>query len=136
MLIISCPVIYNIDFILNLWLKTPPIYTSSFVLFSLINILIDSISGPLVTGAQATGFIKWYQITIGILIFLSLPISYVILKITNNPLMIFMVVILINSIALFCRLFFLKYLMNLNLKTFFLNVLLKIILMAKATPNV
>lgn len=133
MLIISCPVIYNIDFILNLWLKTPPIYTSSFVLFSLINILIDSISGPLVTGAQATGFIKWYQITIGILIFLSLPISYVILKITNNPLMIFMVVILINSIALFCRLFFLKYLMNLNLKTFFLNVLLKIILISSIT---
>lgn len=133
MLIISCPVIYNIDFILNLWLKTPPIYTSSFVILSLINILIDSISGPLVTGAQATGFIKWYQITVGILIFLSLPISYLILKENNNPLTIFIVVIIINTLALFGRLFFLKYLMNLNLKSFFLKVLLKIILISTIT---
>lgn len=130
MLIICCPVIYNIDFILNLWLKTPPVYTSSFVVLSLINILIDSISGPLVTGAQATGFIKWYQITVGILIFLTLPLSYFMLKETNNPLIIFIVVIVINTIALFSRLFFLKYLMDLNLKSFFVKVLLKIILIS------
>lgn len=128
MLIIASPIIYNIDYILRLWLENPPKYTSVFVVLCLINILIDCISGPLVVGAQATGVIKWYQITIGTLIFLCLPISYFALKIFNQPKIIFIIIIMINIFSLFARLIFLKFLINLNLKSFFLEVLLKVII--------
>jgi O-antigen/teichoic acid export membrane protein len=74
MFIVACPIIYNIDFILEMWLKSPPKNTSIFIVLCLINVLIECISGPLMIGAQATGQIKWYQIVIGTLIFLNLPI--------------------------------------------------------------
>src|SRR5690606_5752429 len=62
MLIITLPILLNTEYILTLWLKTPPPYTVSFVQLCLVNVLIDCISGPLMIGAQATGKIKIYQI--------------------------------------------------------------------------
>lgn len=130
LLIIVCPIIYNIDFILELWLKKPPKSTSFFVILCLINVLIDCISGPLMIGAQATGNIKWYQITLGTFIFLCLPISYFLLKNYNDPNMIFIVIIAVNTVSLFGRLFFLKKLIDLDIKSFILKVLSKIIIVS------
>src|SRR5690606_12012639 len=62
---ITVPLVVNIDFVLELWLKNPPQYSGVFVQLALFNLLIDSISGPLMMGAQATGRIKWYQIILG-----------------------------------------------------------------------
>ena len=127
MFIIVCPIIFNIDFILELWLKNPPKYTSVFVILCLINLLIECISGPLMIGAQATGNIKWYQIIIGTLIFLNLPISYFLLKIYENPKLIYYTSIIISFISLVFRLFFLKKIMKFPVIIFFNDVLLRII---------
>jgi O-antigen/teichoic acid export membrane protein len=126
MLLISCPIIVNIDYILKTWLVNPPIYTSDFIKLSLISVLIDSISGPLVTGALATGKIKWYQISIGLLIFITLPVSYLILKHYNSPLIVFFVVIIINILALIFRVIFLKFIMGIEIINFFREVIIKI----------
>ena len=58
MFLITFPIICNVDYILELWLKNPPKYTAVFVSLCLINLLIECISGPLMIGAQATGSIK------------------------------------------------------------------------------
>ena len=126
--IIACPIIYNIDFILELWLITPPKYTSVFVVLSIINLLIECISGPLMIGAQASGNIKWYQITLGTFIFMCLPISFFLLQNYNDPKIIFNVIIAINTISLFGRLLFLKNMIGLDIKSFALKVLSKIII--------
>lgn len=126
MFIIACPIIFNVDFVLELWLKNPPIYTSMFVILSLVNVLIDSISGPLMIGAQASGNIKWYQITIGSFILLCVPLSYLLLKIYNDPNLVFYVIIGINLISLFLRILFLRKLINLDVSVFLKEVLLPI----------
>lgn len=133
MLLISCPIIVNVDYLLNLWLINPPIYTSIFIKLSLISVLIDSISGPLVTGALATGRIKWYQISVGILIFINLPISYFLLKYYTNPLLVFYVVIFINVVTLFIRLIFLKHILGIEIMKFLKEVLIKVILITLIT---
>ncbi|MFV5693024.1 lipopolysaccharide biosynthesis protein [Flavobacterium sp. LT1R49] len=125
--IIATPIIFNIDFILELWLKNPPRYTSVFVNLCLINLLIECISGPLMIGAQATGNIKWYQIVIGTLIFLNLPISYILLKTYKNPELIYYSSIIISLLSLVFRLFFLKNIMKFPVKDFLNNVLLRIV---------
>lgn len=126
MFIIGFPIIINIDYVLELWLKTVPEYTSTFAVFVLVNILIETLSNPLMMGAQATGKIKWYQIILGSLIFLCLPISYFLLRIYNNPTIVFWTMIYINFISLFIRIYFLKRLMGLNIGFFFKDIFLNI----------
>lgn len=128
MFLVVCPVLFNIDFILKVWLKSPPNYTSIFVSLSLINLLIDCVSGPLMTGAQATGIIKWYQIVVGTLIFLNLPISYAVLKLYDNPQLIYYVSIFISIFSLIFRLYFLKINIQFSIVEFCKQVIFKIAL--------
>lgn len=127
--IITCPIIFNIDFILELWLKNPPKYTSIFVVLSLIGLLIECISGPLMTAAQATGKIIWYQIIVGLLIFLNLPLACILLHVYKSAELVFYTSIIISFISLFFRLFFLKNIMGFPIADFLRDVLLKIIIL-------
>lgn len=118
MLIIATPILMNTEYLLNLWLKTPPPHTVIFVRLCLINVLIDCISGPMMTGAQATGNIKWYQIIIGSLIFFNLPLSYFVLKITGEAYFVMLVSIFITIITLCVRILFLRNMIQLSLSEF------------------
>lgn len=119
------PIIFNIEYLLKFWLVQPPKYTSIFVSLALINILIDSISGPLMTGIQSTGEIKWYQIITGSLIFLNLPIAFLFLKYKMGPEYIFYVSIVISVLALFFRLYFIHISVKFPIIDFIKKVLLK-----------
>ncbi len=128
MILIAMPIIYNLNFILTLWLREFPVYTLDFIYLSLSTVLIDTISNPLMMGAGATGKIKWYQIIVGSLTFLSFPISYLGLRIFPNPNIIYVAVLLMSIITLFFRLYFLKRMIKLDISEFLLDVLLKIII--------
>jgi O-antigen/teichoic acid export membrane protein len=56
--ILTLPIVLEIEFILKLWLNIVPEYTAIFSILILVNALIDTISGPLMTALQATGKIK------------------------------------------------------------------------------
>lgn len=133
MLILVLPFIYNIDYVMNLWLKEIPLYTIDFIKLALIYSLIETISNPLMIGAQATGNIKWYQITIGSFIFLALPIVWIVLKLTNNPVYIYWVLIGNSFVALVFRVLFLVKMMDLNAMKFLKEVVIKIILVISLT---
>ena len=60
-----CPVVFNIDIILYLWLKNPPQYAAGFCVMMLIYALLESLSAPMWMTVQATGNIKKYQIVVG-----------------------------------------------------------------------
>ena len=77
---LALPLLIDTETILKWWLKIVPEYTVLFCRLVLINTLIDCISGPLMTAAQATGRIKKYQTAVGGLLLLILPISYLFLK--------------------------------------------------------
>lgn len=124
-LILSVPVILEIDFILKLWLKTVPQYAASFTILILIVSLIDSISGPLITSINATGKIKMYQIVVGGLLIAILPISYLFLKLGYSPEIVYIVQISISCLALFMRLYFTKKLIDFPIITIIKEVILK-----------
>lgn len=58
MLIIVFPIIFNIDLILELWLKNPPEHTAIFAILTSVYCLVDSLTGPLWAAMQAGGKIK------------------------------------------------------------------------------
>lgn len=121
------PILLNTETILILWLKIVPEYTVLFTQLVLINILIDTISGPLMTAAQASGKIKLYQIVIGGLLLLILPISLILFKMGYPPQVTLYVSITISVIALFSRLIIISPLVKLCIRSFISNVVFRIV---------
>lgn len=130
MLIITTPILFNADFVLALWLKEPPFYTASFVQLSLLAVLIDSLSGPIMTGAQATGEIKWYQIIVGSLLFLNLPISYALIYFGLDATYVFVVNLIISILSFNFRVVFLKNIMGFDLISFYSKVISRVFIIS------
>lgn len=107
-LIIAIPLLFDTAYVLELWLRNVPEHTVLFVFLATINLLIDTLSGPLMTGIQATGKIKYYQLVVGTLLFLNLPISYLFLDVYQEAWHIYLISISLSIGALFFRLYFLK----------------------------
>lgn len=68
--------------------------------------LIDSLSGTLMTGIQATGKVKIYQVVVSISVFMNLPLSYLALKFLSDPWVVYWVALLMSFISLGLRLYF------------------------------
>lgn len=128
MYLISVPLLYNINYILELWLVEVPPFSSIFIFYSFISVMVDSISEPLITGIHASGRIKNYQIGLSIIFFSTLPISYFFLAAEYSPSVVFMVLIFINFCALVYRLFYCSLLTTLSKLNFIREIGIKIIL--------
>lgn len=125
--LIAIPIIHNTDYVLEIWLKDVPEYTVDFVQLALVVLLIDSLSGGLMTGIQASGKIKVYQITVSFIILMNLPLSYILLKTLNNQFVIYYVAIFLALLSFIARLFFLKKQINFKVKEYINMVLMKIL---------
>ncbi len=125
---LSLPVIIETESILTWWLKIVPEHSVLFCRLILINALIDCISGPLMTAAQASGKIKVYQSIVGGLLLSILPISYILLKLGYPAETTIYVNIFISVIALVFRLFIISPLVSLKKGIFLQKVIIKILL--------
>lgn len=124
LLLLTLPVIYQAEYILTLWLKTLPEYAVIFTQLILVNALINSLSGTLMTAAQATGRIKAYQAIVGGLLLLNLPGSYVFLKLGYSASSVIYVMIVVSVIATIARLIILEQLGVVSFVGFFKDVIL------------
>lgn len=85
LLLLSTPFIFESQYILKLWLKTPPPYTETFCVLELILSVLSSIFLPLVFAIHATGKIKFMSITNGTIWLMVVPITYFLLKAGYPP---------------------------------------------------
>lgn len=128
--LLSLPIIIETDYILTLWLKEIPEHTVLFVRLILIFALSESISYPLITAMLATGNIRNYQIIVGGINMLNLPISFILLRIGMPPAIIFVVAIIISQCCLAVRLLLLKRMINLKIKSYLKHVWLNVIIVS------
>jgi O-antigen/teichoic acid export membrane protein len=122
--ILSMPILIETNFILSIWIKTVPEYVVLFTRLIIISALIDSLSYPLMTAAQATGKIKKYQTYVGGVMIINLPVSYFFLKLGSPPQTIFYLAIITSIICLLLRLGFLKNMVKLPVMQFISNVII------------
>lgn len=120
--IIVLPVLFNTEYLMDLWLKDVPGQSVSFARLFLVLSLSESISNPLMTSALATGSIRRYQSVVGGLIMLNLPVSYVFLKAGAPPEVTVAVAIGISQICFFARLAILRGLLGLSPRQFIARV--------------
>lgn len=124
LLLIILPIFLDAKLFLVFWLEQVPIYTDIFVTFALFILAIDSLSLTLISGLHATGKIKIYQIVVGMTSMINLPISYIVLKLFDEPYFIYYVSIFLAIFCLILRLFFLKKLIEFDLREYMKMVLI------------
>ncbi|TXD56695.1 lipopolysaccharide biosynthesis protein [Polaribacter sp. IC066] len=102
--ILVLPILFNTTYILQLWLKIVPEYAIPFTQLILIFSLIDALAGPFWVSMYATGEIKKYQIGVALILFLNLPIAYLLLKQGFSPIYVIVGKIILNFILFLFRL--------------------------------
>lgn len=125
--LLSCPIIFNIHFILKVWLGSVPQYAGEFVILNIIYMLLETLSAPMWMTVQATGKIRNYQLIISSIILLNIVISYVFLSLGYSPLIVMEVKCILDIAYLSIRLIFMKQKIHLPIRDFFSKVLLHII---------
>lgn len=125
--ILSMPIILNCDYILGIWLTIVPEHSVLFVQLTLIYALITTLSHPLSIAQAATGKIRNYQLTIGGLQLLNLPISYLCLKLGAAAESVLFVAITIAFIVVFVSIQMIKKIMPFDSLLFYKEVIMKVL---------
>lgn len=131
--IIALPMLFNTEYLLGIWLKEVPEHSASFVQLFLVFALSESLSSPLITAQLATGNIRNYQMIVGGLQLLNLPVAYVLLKYGAPAQSTVAVSIVISQICLVARLILLRKMIGLSMREFFAQVYLRVSVVALAS---
>lgn len=124
---IALPVILNADYLLGIWLKEVPEHSCLFVQLFLIFALSESLSNPMITAMLATGKIRNYQLVVGGLQLMNVPVSYICLKLGAAPEITVVVAIVISQICLFARLFMLSRATGFPIRPFMTDVYIRVL---------
>ena len=71
------PLLFKIDYVLDLWLKEVPQYAGIFTVIILVNMLFRTVASPVIHGTHATGDIKSLNLYAGGLGLLPLPVCWI-----------------------------------------------------------
>jgi len=127
-LIVCLPIVICCNEILSLWLVDVPAYSVEFTRLVVISVVFDIMSTPLMTAIGATGQIAKYQIYVSLILISVLPISYVALKLGCSPAMVFVIDLIINIIAYYYRLLYIKKFIRYRLSEYYSEVIVKVLL--------
>lgn len=127
LLLLSLPVLVNTHYILGLWLKTVPGHTVLFVQLVLLFGMSESISNPLITAMLATGRIRNYQLVVGGLQMMNLPVSYILLRMGMFPEVVIVVAIVISQCCLAARLLMLRGMIGLSVRKYMKKVYVNVL---------
>ncbi|MCL1937874.1 MAG: oligosaccharide flippase family protein [Candidatus Azobacteroides sp.] len=130
LLLFSLPILIDTEYILSVWLKLVPEHAVNFVRLILILAMSESLSGTLITAMLAHGKIRKYQIVVGGIQMMNLPISYFFLKMGGFPEGTMLIAIFISQICLFVRLLLLRSMIGISAKYYIQYVYLNVILVA------
>lgn len=126
--VLLTPIFLMTDTILNLWLGKVELYMVEFTQLLLIYILILAMSMPITTIVQAANYVKLYHgITDGFTL-LSLPLSYLALKLVDLPYSPVIVSIVVFLIAHFLRLIVLRRVVEFSYYYYFKTIVFPILI--------
>lgn len=123
---LSLPIIIEAPKILSVWLTEVPDHTVNFVRLILALITFDSLGSSMSTAQQATGKIKTYQVWVGGIMLMIVPVAYVCLKMGTNPESVYIVYFSACIIAHVARLIIIKSMIKLSLWDYFHKVLFRL----------
>jgi len=122
------PILLETDFILNLWLKEVPDFTTIFVQIMLIKSIITSLNSGIPSIIQASGKIKWFQLITSAIVLLGLPLAYFAFKLGYPPHFISVIYLFTSLLDFIITLILLKVIINYDVLEFIKKVVIKAII--------
>ena len=126
MFIVCVPLLFNIDFVLNLWLVEVPENTATFIFYIFLFALVDAYSAPLWTAAHATGNIKNHQLIMSSIKIMCIPLAYLLFKHGCDAWTALSLKAGLNVICSIVRPLYMKRLISLPLKVYCRSVFLPV----------
>lgn len=127
---LSLPIIIEAPKILSVWLTEVPEHTVNFVRLILALITFDSLGSSISIAQQATGKIKKYQIWVGGIMLMIVPVAYVSLKMGARPEYVYIVYFLACIVAHIVRMIIIRPMIKLSLQEYFHKVIFRLIIVA------
>lgn len=127
-LFFAVPILCETQILLKIWLNIVPNHTVNFVRLAIIISMIGVLSNTMVTAMLATGDIKKYQIIVGGVGMLVLPISWLFFTFGSSPEMGYITVVIIYLIQFVCRLLLLKKMISMSILDYFKQVVYRALL--------
>lgn len=104
LLVLALPIICYAPEVLALWLGDYPAYAVIFVQLMLVTCIIDAMGNPIITFNQATGDIRFYQVAVGLIYMLNIPIVIAVCAYGLSPVAAFVSSMVVSVFAQVVRL--------------------------------
>lgn len=128
MLALGIPIMFEVDFILNIWLGNAiPEHANTFIIWIILTNIVNNLHAQLSNMVFAIGKLKAYELTFSVLNFLILPLSYFALYIGGVPEVAFVIYFVIMVITMFVSLYILSRLMDFSISLYVKKVLYPIL---------
>lgn len=83
LLLFVLPILFEADWLLELWLDVVPPQSAEFVKLALLGVMVDMVFNPLLTLELAYGKIRNYYIATGLVSYLALPAAWLLFRFTS-----------------------------------------------------
>ncbi|MFA4943124.1 MAG: oligosaccharide flippase family protein [Lentisphaeria bacterium] len=117
------PLFFEANFILTLWLKSPPPHTSLFCQIILMAFLVDTLTIGHALAINANGKIAIYQATIGTILIFTFPLGYLLLKLFHVPATAVAAILITNACGSIARIYWGQRLLGLSTQRWATGVL-------------
>lgn len=123
----AIPLVIDRDFVLLLWLKTVPPYTSEFVKYIIVWTFFSQIAGTLGTSIAATGKIKQYSLLSSCVLLLNILFLYVAFCLGADPSMYMIISCLTGLVQTIVIVYYCKIYCDLNIRDYLYDVVLRVL---------
>lgn len=135
--VLSLPIIFNIDYILHLWLgETVPEHSGNFVILVIITNFMNNLNAPLSNVVYATGKMRNYELTFSIINLLIIPFSFVALKMGAPAEAAFIIYFVMTVFVQIGCLLVLRTIVNISLREYIKSLVIPILLVALVTAPI
>lgn len=132
--VLSVPVIFNIDYILHLWLgNVVPDHAANFVILVIITNFMNNLNAPLSNVVYATGKMRNYEVTFSVINLSIIPISFIVLKLGAPAEMAFIVYLVMTVFVQIGCLLVIHTLTKISLSDYFMSLIVPIVIVACIT---
>lgn len=129
LMILSIPLILELDKILEIWLHNVPPYTVVIGRLMILSILIETLANQIIGAYQAANKIKRYQIYSSTIILLNIPISYIFLRLQpTNPVIPYSISVSLSVLYVISIVWNAHKELKMNVNKYIKSILVKIII--------